>query len=109
MHSKLGPGLLESVYQTCTAHYLREAKQTVQTELTLPIVYRGVTLNPGLRIDLLVNECVIVEIKAIERVLPIHLAQLLSYLRLSNLRLDLLINFNVPRLVSGVKRIVNKF
>lgn len=109
VHRKLGPGLLESVYQTCTAHYLREANQKVLTELALPILYRNVKLNPGFRVDLLVNDCVIVEVKSLEQVLPIHHAQLLSYLRLSGLRLGLLINFNVPRLVSGVKRIVNDY
>src|SRR5262245_7346624 len=81
VHSKLGPGLLESVYQTCTTHYLREAKQNVLTELGLPVVYRGVTLQSGFRIDMLVNRSVIVEVKAIENILPIHQAQLLSYLR----------------------------
>lgn len=109
VHRKLGPGLLESVYQTCTAHYLKEAGQKVLTELALPIVYREVTLDPGFRVDLLVNDCVIVELKSVEQVLPIHHAQVLSYLRLSDLRLGLLINFNVPRLVAGVKRIVNNF
>ena len=79
------------------------------TEVTLPIVYRSVTLQPGFRIDMLVNDSVIVEVKAVEQILPVHHAQLLSYLRLSGMRLGLLINFNVPRLVSGVKRIVNNF
>ena len=109
VHRKLGPGLLESVYQTCTAHYLREANQKVLTELALPVIYREVKLDPGFRVDLLVNDCVIVELKSVEQVLPLHHAQVLSYLRLSGLRLGLLINFNVPRLVVGIKRIVNNF
>jgi GxxExxY protein len=109
VHSKLGPGLLESVYQTCTAHYLREANQKVLTEVTLPVVYRDVVLQPGFRIDMLVNDCVIAELKSVEQLLPIHYAQLLSYFRLSGMRLGLLINFNVPRLIMGVKRIVNNF
>ncbi len=109
VHRKLGPGLLESVYQTCTAHYLREANQRVLTELTLPVIYRDVKLDPGFRVDLVVNDCVIVELKSVEQVLPIHRAQLLSYLRLSGFRLGLLINFNVPRLVMGIKRIVNRY
>jgi GxxExxY protein len=109
VHRTLGPGLLESVYQTCTAYYLREANQKVLTEVALPVHYREVKLDPGFRVDLLVNDCVIVELKSLEHVLPIHRAQLLSYLRLSGLRLGLLINFNVPRLVMGVKRIVNDY
>ena len=109
MHSKLGPGLLESVYQTCTAHYLRKANQRVETELTLPVVYLETKLDPGYRVDMLVNACVIVEIKAVEKIIPIHLSQLLSYLRLSNLRVGLLINVNVQRLVTGIRRVVNKY
>ena len=79
------------------------------TELTLPVIYRDVKLDPGFRVDLVVNDCVIVELKSVEQVLPIHRAQLLSYLRLSGFRLGLLINFNVPRLVMGIKRIVNRY
>jgi GxxExxY protein len=109
VHSKLGPGLLESVYQTCTAHYLRKSEQDVKTEVSLPVIYLGTKLDPGYRVDILVNNCVIVEIKAIEQIAPIHLAQLLSYLRLSNLRLGLLINFNVKRLVTGIRRVVNNY
>ena len=110
VHSRLGPGLLESVYQACLVHYLRVvAKQKVESEVVLPVLYREVRLDPGLRIDLLVNDCVVVELKSIDQLLPIHHAQLLTYLRLSNLRLGLLINFNVLRLVSGLKRIVNRF
>jgi len=81
----------------------------VLTELTLPVIYRDVKLDPGFRVDLVVNDCVIVELKSVEQVLPIHRAQLLSYLRLSGFRLGLLINFNVPRLVMGIKRIVNRY
>jgi len=109
VHSNLGPGLLESVYQTCTAQFLRDANQKVLTQVALPITYRNVSLQPGFRIDMLVNDSVIIEIKAVAQILPIHHAQLLSYLRLSGMRLGLLINFNVPRLISGVKRIVNNF
>lgn len=79
------------------------------TEIALPVIYRDVKLDPGFRVDLVVNDCVIVELKSVEQTLPIHRAQLLSYLRLSGLRLGLLINFNVPRLVMGLKRIVNGY
>jgi len=109
VHSKLGPGLLESVYQTCTAYYLRKAGQVVLTEQKLPIRYGDVHIDAGYRIDLLVNDAVIVEVKSVEQLLPIHHAQVLSYLRLSQKRLGLLINFNVPRLLVGLKRIVNNF
>jgi GxxExxY protein len=109
VHSKLGPGLLESVYQTCTAHYLRKAHQKVETELALPVFYLETRLDPGYRVDMVVNNSVIVEIKAVEKIIPIHLAQLLSYQRLSNMRVGLLINFNVQRLVTGVRRVVNKY
>lgn len=109
VHSKLGPGLLENVYQTCTAYYLRKAGQVVLTEQKLPIRYGDVQIDAGYRIDLLVNDAVIVEVKSVEQLLPVHHAQVLSYLRLSQKRLGLLINFNVPRLLSGLKRIVNNF
>lgn len=109
MHSKLGPGLLESVYQTCTAHYLRKSNQRVETELALPVIYLETKLDPGYRVDMVVNGCVIVEIKAVEKIIPIHIAQVLSYLRLSNMRVGLLINFNVQRLVTGIRRVVDRY
>jgi GxxExxY protein len=109
VHTELGPGMLEGAYQTCLMHELVEIGYSVKSQLTLPIVYRGVSLDAGYRIDLLVQGSVIVELKAIERLLPVHEAQLLSYLRMSGLRLGLLINFNVKRLVDGVRRVVNDF
>jgi GxxExxY protein len=81
----------------------------VATEVSVPVIYRNVTLKPVLRIDMLVNDCVIAELKAVETLLPVHHAQLLSYLRLADVRVGLLINFNVPRLILGVKRIVNRY
>ena len=90
-------------------HELIEAGFDVQSQLKLPIVYRGIELDAGYRIDLLVQGSVIIELKAIDRLLPVHEAQLLSYLRMSDLRLGLLINFNVKRLVDGVRRVVNNF
>ena len=108
VHSKLGPGLLESVYRTCLTHELRTAGQKVVSEQVVPIVYDGIELD-GYRLDMLVNHSVIVEIKTIERFLPVHKAQLLSYLKLLDKRLGLLINFKVPQVMQGVKRIVNNF
>lgn len=108
VHSKLGPGLLESVYRTCLTHELRAAGQQVVTERMVPIVYEGIELD-GYRLDMLVNDGVIVEVKTVERLLPVHKAQLLSYLRLLDKRLGLLINFKVPYVMQGVKRIVNDF
>ena len=109
VHTELGPGMLEGAYQTCLMHELIEAGFDVQSQLKLPIVYRGIELDAGYRIDLLVQGSVIIELKAIDRLLPVHEAQLLSYLRMSDLRLGLLINFNVKRLVDGVRRVVNNF
>jgi GxxExxY protein len=96
VHSKLGPGLLESVYRICLTHELRKANQKVVCEMLVPIVYDGVELD-GYRLDMLVNDAVVVEIKAVERLLPVHKAQLLSYLRLLDKRLGLLINFKMSR------------
>ena len=109
VHTELGPGMLEGAYQTCLMHELIEAGFDVQSQLKLPIVYRGIELDAGYRIDLLVQGSVIIELKAIDRLLPVHEAPLLSYLRMSDLRLGLLINFNVKRLVDGVRRVVNNF
>jgi GxxExxY protein len=108
VHSKLGPGLLESVYRTCLTHELRMAGQRVLSEQLVPIVYDGIELD-GYRLDMLVNDSVIVEVKTVERLLPVHEAQLLSYLRLLDKRLGLLINFKVPQVMQGVKRLVNNF
>ena len=109
IHSALGPGLLESAYKACMIYELRERGFSVASELLVPICYKGLKLEGAYRIDLLVNQEVIIEVKSVEVVLPVHHAQLLSYLKLMNKRLGLLINFNVPRVVQGVKRIVNHF
>lgn len=109
VHKALGPGMLEGAYEICLLHELAQHGYKVQSQLTLPIVYDGVRLDAGYRIDLLVEESVIVELKAIERLMPVHEAQLLSYLRMSDLRLGLLINFNVKLLRDGVRRVVNNF
>lgn len=107
VHSALGPGLLESAYKACLAYELQKASLSVRTEVPLPVVYDGVKLDIGYRIDLLVEELVIVELKAIDAIAPVHEAQLLSHLKLSGKSLGLLINFNVAHLKDGIKRMVN--
>ena len=110
IHRQIGPGLLESAYhRACMIHELRERGLTVVAEHVIPVRYKGLVLDGGYRIDLLVQNEILVELKSVEVVLPVHQAQLLSYLRLTGKSVGLLINFNVPRLVDGVKRIVNKF
>ena len=107
VHSILGPGLLESAYQACLAHELRSRSLEVVTQVPLPVVYEGQKLEVGYRIDLLVENRVVVEVKSVEAIHPIHEAQLLSYMRLSGIPVGLLINFNVLRLREGVKRMVD--
>lgn len=105
IHRALGPGLLESVYETCLVHELRMRGLTVKQQLTVPINYEGIQLDAGLRLDALVDEKLIVEIKAVEKVNLVFKAQLLSYLRLMGKRLGLLINFSVPLIKDGIERI----
>ena len=107
VHSALGPGLLESAYRACLAHELGMRGLGVNQEKPLPIRYEGTEISVGYRIDLLLNQKVVVELKAAERLLPIHTAQLLSYLKLSGCKLGFLINFNVLHLKDGIKRVVN--
>jgi GxxExxY protein len=106
VHRALGPGLLESVYEQCLATELGARDIHVTRQLTPPIVYRDIRIEGGLRLDMLVSDAVVVEVKAVERILPVHEAQLLTYLKLSGYPLGLLINFNVPLLKAGVKRFV---
>jgi GxxExxY protein len=106
VHSSLGPGLLESVYQACMVHELRKRRLKVDPESPQPIVYDGIQLEEGYRLDMVVEQCVVVELKAVETVLPVHKAQLLTYLKLSGHRLGLLINFNVPLIKDGIQRLV---
>ena len=108
VHSALGPGLLESAYQGCLVHELRKRGLEVRSREILPVVYDGVTIDVGYRIDLEVAGSVIVELKAVEKLLPLHQAQLLSYLKLSGMRVGLLINFNVLHLRDGITRLVNR-
>jgi GxxExxY protein len=106
VHSALGPGLLESVYEVCLAHELRKVGHRCETQVALPVRYDGEQLDAGFRIDLLVGDLVFVELKSVEKIHPVCHAQLISYLRLSGKSLGLLINFNVPHLRDGIKRFV---
>ncbi len=107
VHSVLGPGLLESAYEACLLFELHKRGLDAKKQVALPVVYDDVKIDVGYRIDLLVENAVIVELKAVDKVLPIHEAQLLSYLKLSSRQLGLLINFNVVHLKDGIKRMVN--
>ena len=105
VHKALGPGLLESAYEHCLAYELVSRSLAVRRQVPMPIVYDEVALDAGYRLDLLVNEQVIVEIKSVDALTPLHEAQALTYLKLSKLRLALLINFNVPLFKQGVRRL----
>jgi GxxExxY protein len=107
VHSQLGPGLLESAYTACLQHELMNAGLRSATQVGLPVVYDGVKLDLGYRIDLLVEDLVIVELKSVDAIAPVHQAQIISYLKLSGRSLGLLINFNVAHLKDGIKRFVN--
>ena len=107
VHRILGPGLLESVYRDCLAYELRSRGLNVEQEKSLPICYKELQVPSAYRLDLLIEHKIIVELKAVDILLPVYSAQLLSYLRLTGLKLGLLINFNVEQLRQGVKRIVN--
>jgi len=109
VHRRLGPGLLGSAYEACLAYELRQLAFKIEQQKPLPVVYKDVKLDCGYRLDLVVEDSVIVEVKAIEQLAPIHDAQLLSYLRLSGKTVGLLINFHVRVLKNGLKRIVNDF
>ena len=106
VHTELGPGLLESVYEVCLAHELIKRGFHVERQVALPVIYDGVKIEVGLRMDMLVEGQLIIELKAVENMLPVHKAQVLTYLKLSKRRLALLINFNVPLIKDGMKRIV---
>ncbi|MGE5147048.1 MAG: GxxExxY protein [Candidatus Eiseniibacteriota bacterium] len=104
VHTQLGAGLLEAVYEACLEHELRKRGAQVQRQVLIPVVYDGMQLDAGLRLDLLVDDAVIVEIKAVERTLPVFEAQLLTYLKLANKRLGFIVNFNFPLIRDGIKR-----
>lgn len=106
VHRALGPGLLESAYQRCLCRELELRHARFSRELALPVVYKGFQIDCSYRIDLLIEEVVVVEVKAVETLLPIHVAQVLTYLRLGNWKVGLLINFNVPVLTMGIRRLI---
>ena len=106
VHTDLGPGLLESVYETCTAFEVKESGLRVVTQVALPVTYRDIKMDAGLRLDMLVEDCLIVEFKSVETMNPVYDAQLITYLKLTGIRLGFLINFNVVHLKDGIKRIV---
>jgi GxxExxY protein len=107
IHTTLGPGLLESVYQATLNHELQKRGLSVNQQVGLPVHYEGIKLEVGYRVDLVVAAKVIIEVKSVETLAPVHKKQLLTYLRLMNLRLGLLINFNVDRIKDGIQRVVN--
>ncbi|HUV88760.1 MAG TPA: GxxExxY protein [Anaerolineae bacterium] len=107
VHRALGPGLLESAYQACLAYELRKRGLRVECELVLPVVYDGQQIDAGYRIDMLVENCIIIENKTVDQLLPIHEAQLLTYLKLRDCRLGFLLNWNVTLMKYGIKRMVN--
>jgi len=106
VHSELGPGLLESAYEVCLEHELLKAGLQVERQKPLPVIYDEIKLDAGYRIDILVNNQVILELKAVDEIAPIHQAQLMTYLKLSGLKLGLLLNFNVQLMKTGIKRII---
>jgi len=107
VHSALGPGLLESVYQACFTHELRQRGLSVECEVPFPVTYANLTVDTGYRVDMVIEGEVLVENKALQTVAPVHRAQLLTYLRISDRRLGFLINWNVPRIRDGIKRLVH--
>ncbi|MEZ4945392.1 MAG: GxxExxY protein [Cyclobacteriaceae bacterium] len=109
VHTALGPGLLESAYQECLYFELKKAGFVVEKEKPLPLIYQEVKLDCGYRLDLLVEGQIIIEVKSVDKLADIHLAQVLTYLKLSGNRFGLLINFNVVRLKDGIKRVVNGY
>jgi GxxExxY protein len=107
VHKQLGPGLLESAYEACLRYELGKQGIPVRTQVELPVIYDEIKLDIGFRLDLLVTDSIVVELKAVDKVTPVHEAQLLTYLKLGNFKLGLLINFNVTLLKDGIKRMVN--
>ncbi len=107
IHVALGPGLLESVYESAMAHDLHKRGLDVRRQVPVPVYYDGISLDEGFRADLIVNNLVIIELKSVEEIHPVHYKQLLTYLKLSNKRLGLLVNFNVALIKNGMTRIVN--
>lgn len=109
VHTALGPGLLESVYEKCLKHELVKRGWRVESQVWVPAIHDGIEIEGGYKIDLLVEDCVIVELRVVEQILDVHKAQLLSYLKLANKEVGLLINFNVVHLKHGIRRLVNHY
>lgn len=108
VHKNLGPGLLESVYEHCLAHELAKLGVNFLRQHPIPVIYKGESIELGFRLDLWVEQLVVVEIKAVDALHPIHLSQVLTYLKLTNCKLGMLLNFNVLRMMDGVQRVANK-
>ena len=109
VHKEMGAGLLESIYELCLINELKSRRIDVKSQSSIPLLYKGVNLSKKFRIDILVENEIIIEIKAVEAILPVHKAQIISYLKLADKRLGFLINFNVPLIKQGIQRIVNNF
>jgi GxxExxY protein len=109
IYKTLGPGLLESAYEECLCHELHLAGLRFEKQRPLPVRYKGVRLDYGYRLDIIVEQCIILEIKSVDRLTSVHQAQMLTYLKMTGLTLGLLINFNIPALKTGIRRIVNNF
>lgn len=109
VHQELGPGLLESAYEACLAHELTKRGLIAEKQKAQPVFYDGITIDVGYRMDLLVNDCVVIELKAVDQIIPIHQAQLMTYLKLSKKPLGFLINFNTTYFKSSIKRIANNY
>jgi GxxExxY protein len=109
VHRKLGPGLLESAYQECLLYELHKAGLNVIKEMPQPLIYDEIRLNCGYRIDLFVENLIVIEVKAVDALNEVHLAQILTYLKLTNCKFGLLLNFNVAKMTDGIRRVINKY
>ena len=109
IHKKYGPGLLESAYQACLVYELKKRGLSVQAEVPLPLIYEEVKLDCGYRLDIVVENCILIELKSVEQLAPIHSAQIITYLKLSKMKMGFLVNFNVPLIKDGIKRFVNNY
>jgi len=109
VHKEMGPGLLESVYELCLIEELKRNNLKVRNQVSIPLSYKGVELSKDFRIDILVENEIIIELKAVDILLPVHKAQIISYLKLANKQLGFLINFNVPIIKQGIQRVVNNY
>lgn len=109
VHKHTGPGLLESVYEACLCHELSLLRISFSRQVDLPVAYKGIKLDCGYRMDIVVEECLVLELKTVERLLPVHSAHLLTYLKLARMQVGLLLNFNEPVLRRGLKRLVNNY